>query len=214
MQLSHALLEQDNLLVFRVEHTEGFDSENYMEWELIPIETVVLCEQDGFFIIPAFQIREPDEKQHCFIDLAMPERIADYAYFISSGSVERKYLYECDGEVISAIPIDGFGVYELFYSRINPEVGLSVLRRGLELVDRKTFIAEDLGYILRDENRFDEAIQMFRISADAEPSSYFIYQELAEPYDRVGQPGLSKQYRNKGPEQETQLARKPWWKLW
>lgn len=214
MQLSHALLEQTEIQLFRVENSGEFDYDNFIEWDVTPIEAEVLSEQDGFFIMRAFQITEPGEKIECFIDLTMPERITDYAYFISSGAVERKYFHECDGEVICAVPIDGFGVYDLFYSRINPELGLSVLRRGLELSNRKTFIAEDLGYILRDEGRFEEAIQAFSISASEEPSSYFIYLELAELYDQLGQPQLSKQYRDKCPDQNTQPERKPWWKLW
>lgn len=214
MQLSHALLDQKDVSIFRVDDSGEFDSDNFMEWDIVPIETEVLCEQDGFFIIHAFKITEPGEKIDCFIDLTMPERIPDYVYLINSGTVERKYIHECDGEVICAVPIEGFGMYELFYSRINPELGLSVLRRGLELADQKTFIAEDLGYILRDEGRFEEAIQAFMISASEEPSSYFIYHELAELYDKLGQSQLSKQYRDKCPDQNIQPGRKPWWKLW
>ncbi|MEJ2156912.1 MAG: hypothetical protein P8X96_16365 [Desulfobacteraceae bacterium] len=214
MQLSHALLEMHDIRIFRVEDSEEFDSDNFIKWDVTPIETDVLLEQDGLFILRAFQIKGPNEKIDCFIDLTMPERIADYAYFIGSGNVERKYLHECDGNVICAIPIDGHGVYDLFYSKINPDLGLSVLRRGLELATRKVFIAEDLGYILRDEGRIEEAIEAFSISASEEPSSYFIYHELAELYDQLGQTELSKQYRDKCPKQDTQMKRKPWWKLW
>lgn len=214
MQFSHFLLEESGVRILRVEGSGGLGSESFMEWEVIPIETDVLFAQDGFFILCAFQIMGPNEKIDCFIDLTMPERIADYAYFISSGTVCRKHLHECDGDVICAIPIDGSGVYDLFYSKINPELGLSVLRRGLELTARKTFIAEDLGYIYRDEGRIEEAIQAFSISASEEPSSYFIYQELAELHEQLGQTELSKKYRDKCPEQDFQPKRKPWWKLW
>lgn len=214
MKLSHALIEKDDTGIFRIEDSEKFDSENFMEWDLTPIETNVLFEEDGFFILRAFQITGPDEKIDCFIDLTMPERIVDYAYFMNSGTVVRKYPHECDGDVICAVPIDGYGVYDLFYSKIQPEIGLAVLRRGLELTSRKAFIAEDLGYILRDEGHLEEAIQAFSISASEEPSSYFIYHELAELYEQMGQTELSKKYRDMCPEQDILPKTKPWWKLW
>ena len=214
MQLSHALLENSDVQILRVEDSGEFDSESFKEWNVTPVGTDVLLEQDGFFILRAFQIIEPNQKIDCFIDLTMPERIADYAYFIGSGTVDRKYLHECEGDIICAIPIDGHGVYELFYSKIDPELGMTVLRRGLELSNRKVFIAEDLGYILRDEGRVEEAIKAFSISASEEPSSYFIYHELAELYDQVGQTELSKKYRDKCPVQDIYKEKKLWWKLW
>lgn len=214
MQFSYALFEKNDVRIFRVGDSGEFDSDNFMEWDVTPIETDILIEQDGFFILRAFQITGPNQKIDCFIDMTMPERIVDYAYFIKSGTVERKYLHECDGDVICAVPIDGHGAYDVFYSRINPELGLSVLRRGLDFASRKAFIAEDIGYILRDEGRIEEAIQAFSISASEEPSSYFIYQELAGLYDHLGQSELSKMYHDKCPEHDIQPKRKPWWKLW
>jgi tetratricopeptide (TPR) repeat protein len=148
------------------------------------------------------------------MDLTMPERISDYAYFVNSGAVERRYLHECNGEVICAVPIDGLGVYDLFYSRTEPELGLSVLRDGFERANRKTFIAEDLGYILRDEGRLEEAIQAFRVAASAGPSSNFIYLELANLYDMLDQPDLATEFRAKCPDQNHSPGKKPWWKLW
>ena len=48
------------------------------------------------------------------------------------------------------------------------------------------YIAEDLGYIFRDERRFREAAEMFKIAVDEGPSSYFIYGELAGAYAELG----------------------------
>jgi hypothetical protein len=36
---------------------------------------------------------------------------------------------------------------------------------------------------------------MFQIAVDAEPSSYFIYGELADCYDKVGQTQQANKYR-------------------
>src|SRR5438093_9550822 len=74
----------------------------------------------------------------------------------------------------------------MYYSRKRPEVGIDILRRGLAIARRKHYIAEDLGYIFRDERRFAEAAEMFRISVEEGPSSYFIYGELAGAYAELG----------------------------
>ncbi len=127
--------------------------------------------------------------------MCLPERISDYAYFLRGDRVESRYHHECDGDIICAVPIDCFGVYELFYSRIAPETGIEILKQGLAASPHKIYIAEDLGYILRDEGRFAEAAEMFQIAVDAEPSFYFIYGELAGCYDEIGQTDKARKYR-------------------
>ncbi|MFN9246388.1 MAG: tetratricopeptide repeat protein, partial [Planctomycetota bacterium] len=92
------------------------------------------------------------------------------------------------------VPIDCFGVYELFYSRIAPDLGIDILRKGLALSQNKLHIAQDLGYILRDERRFAEAAIAFQLAVDVGPSSYFIYGELAGCYDEIGDAANAKKY--------------------
>jgi uncharacterized protein HemY len=48
---------------------------------------------------------------------------------------------------------------------------------------------------LRDERRFDEAVKVFEIAAKEGPSSYFIYGELADCYDQIGDKGQASKYR-------------------
>ena len=74
-------------------------------------------------------------------------------------------------------------------------MGIRILRDGLNNSDRKCFIAEDLGYILRDEGRTEEAITAFRYSADEGPSSEFIYLELMQLYDEIGDAEKVEHYR-------------------
>jgi uncharacterized protein HemY len=69
-----------------------------------------------------------------------------------------------------------------------------VLKRGLAASKRKHFIAEDLGYIFRDEGRYQEAAEMFQLAADEEVSSYFIYGELAQMYVKIGNVEKQKKY--------------------
>ena len=79
--------------------------------------------------------------------------------------------------------------------RTAPDIGIEILKQGLVASPHKTYIAEDLGYILRDEIRFAEAAEMFQIAVDAEPSSYFIYGELAGCYEEIGQTDKARKYR-------------------
>lgn len=214
MKLSTALTKHPDVKILRIDDSEELDFDRFADWRVDPVTGGVLEMDSGFFLLQALQILDSGDEVGCYIDLTMPERIPDHVYFVQSGVIGRQYIHECDGEVICTVPIDGFGQYDLYYSRTKPEVGISVLRRGLDLAARKGFIAEDLGYILRDEERFEEAIDAFRISATGEPSSDFVYLELAGLYDQIGRSDLAEEYQAKCPDQVQSQASKPWWKFW
>jgi len=147
--------------------------------------------------------------------MVLPERIADYAYFLESGHLRRLYLHEVEGEVISAVAIDAFGLYELFYSRTAPDLGVEVLRAGLDASPHKAFMAEDLGYILRDEERYAEAADAFQLSVEEGPSSPFIFAELAGCYRQLGDQEKAQAYQERFSAAgipELPLPRKRWWK--
>ena len=132
---------------------------------------------------------------NCYMDISLPERINDYTYFVADEDIRQKYTHEVNGDVIPAIAIDCFGDYELFYSKIAPEVGIEVLRRGLGIGNRKACIAQDLGYIYSDEHRYREAAEMFQIAADEGVSSYFVYDELASAYLQIGELEKARKYK-------------------
>jgi len=158
------------------------------DWELKPLKTDVLSHtgSDGCYVMKALNVLSDGSIRECYIDMNLPERISDYAYFLGKRSLRFGYHHQFPGEIIPAAALECFGVYELFYSRRRPEVGIDVLRRGLAIAKRKGYIAEDLGYILRDEQRFREAAEMFKIAVEETPSSYFIYGELAGAYAELG----------------------------
>jgi tetratricopeptide (TPR) repeat protein len=196
MRLIDALIQYPTIPIFsRVEGPEPCD-DDIRDWEFEPIDAPVLRESDGsnFFIVKAKHVLPDRTIRDCYLDLCLPERISDYAYFLRGDDIERRYLHECEGEVICAIPIDCFGVYDLFYSRIAPEVSINILRKGLAMTAHQQYIAEDLAYILRDERRFAEAAEMFQLAADGEPSSYFIYNELAGCYQEIGELAKAEKY--------------------
>ncbi|WP_425396845.1 tetratricopeptide repeat protein [Aeoliella sp.] len=196
MRLIDVLLSNPRIPIFG--RFEGLESEedNEDDWYLEPIDAPLLEESEvsHFFVVKAKRVL-PGKVDDCYIDICLPERISDHAYFVREGRLEKGYHHEFSGEIICAVPIDCFGVYDLFYSRTMPELGIEILQRGLEVASRKTFIAEDLGYILRDEGRFAEAADMFQLAVDNESSANGIIAELAACYEGSGQSELAAKYR-------------------
>lgn len=204
--------------IFRIDA----ENEDFRLWKLTSISGEYLPGDDGFFMLSAFLILETGEVENCFIDLSLPERINDYVYRRNNGSIERTTVRDTSAEVVCGVPVDNFGSYEIFYSRRRPDIGIGVLHHGLQVSPRKHVIAEDLGYILRDEKRYPEAASAFQTSVDEGPSSYFIIRELSECYARMGNPEAAAVYQQRAADaeaksvkrQQTESAylRTPWWK--
>jgi len=188
-----AISANPNVKFFR-----GLDSgaEHPRDWQLKPLQTELLSdtEADGYHVMKALNVLPDATIRECYLDMNLPEWISDYAFFLETGSLRYGYHHEFPGEIIPAVALDCFGVYELFYSKNRPQIGIDILKRGLAIAKRKGYIAEDLGYIFRDERRFREAAEMFKISVDEGPSSYFIYGELAGAYAELGDSTNERKY--------------------
>ena len=192
MKLAAAIAQYPEIRIFRV--SEDSD-DNQRNWEVEPINSAVLLESEDFYIVKAKHILPDGAIRDCYMDISLPERINDYAYFWDGGSLKVYYPYELKGDIICAVPIDCFGFYELFYSKINPDIGIEILKEGLSISTRKANIARDSGYILREEGRFSEAAEMFQISVDETPSSAYIYGELADCYKQIGETEKAEKYQ-------------------
>jgi tetratricopeptide (TPR) repeat protein len=192
MRLQEAIETHPDVRIFQVENS---DSDQKGGWEVQIADAPVLSQENGIFILKAKNILPDGTIRDCYIDVSMPERVSDHAYQIRDGVLEARYHHEFEGEIICGVPISSFGVYELFHSKNQPEIGIEVLKGGIDRSPKKAAIAEDLGYILRDEGRFPEAAEAFEIAAQEGPSSYFIYGELAVCYDETGNEVLADKYR-------------------
>jgi tetratricopeptide (TPR) repeat protein len=189
MKLKQALFQMPDVSIFQVDADDG----SFLNWKVEPIIAPTLAANyvrdkilDGLFILKAVHISAEGKLEDCYLDVVMPERISETAYLQREGEIIEIKSYNAGGEIIPTVAIEGFGLYELFYSRLQPEIGLSVLRNGLKVAKQKGYIAEDMAYILRDENRKLEAIEAFDIViAEGEPNEY-TYLERAGLLEETG----------------------------
>jgi tetratricopeptide (TPR) repeat protein len=176
------------------------DSENIIEWTIEPTNFELIPDEQGYFLVGAKQVYT-DKTVDCYIDMTTTERITDHVFRLVDGKIIGELFYDYSrkyhSSIIPAIASDCFGNYELYYAKENPQVGIAILRDGLTKSLTKNVIAEDLGYILRDENRNIEAIEAFLVSEKNEPSSAYIYLELSQLYGQLGQLDKQLEYEQK-----------------
>lgn len=197
MQIKDIFTDKNSAKIFYITST---DSDNIIDWTIEPTDLELIPDEEGYFIVPAKQIYT-DRTVDCFIDITTTERITDHVFRLVDGKVIGELFYEYSrknqNSIIPSVASDCFGIYELYYAKENPQVGIDILRNGLTKSLTKNVIAEDLGYILRDENRNIEAIEAFLISEQNEPSSEYIYLELSQLYRQLGQLDKQLEYEQK-----------------
>ena len=170
------------------------ETNNPLEWEIAPTDFDLIPDTVNTYLVKAKQVFA-DKTIDCFISIEVPERIVDYVIKpCHHGNTASESIYDQEYSIIPAVASNCFGNYELYYARENPQVGIDILKAGLPKAKQKNVVAEDLGYILRDENRIEEAIEAFLISEQNQPSSEFIYSELSELYRIIGASDKQSEY--------------------
>lgn len=173
------------------------ETDNELEWTIAPTNFELLPEGEASYFVKAKQVYT-DKTSDCYISITTPERIAEVVIKrTADGQIVAESVYDQPNTVIPAVASDCFGDYNLFYAKENPQVGIDILKGGLTKATNKNIVAEDLGYILRDEERTVEALDAFKISEQAKPSSKYIYLELSRLYKRLGQTEKQLEYENK-----------------
>lgn len=173
------------------------DDENSLKWKIQPTSLQIIPDEEGHFLVKAKIIDNQQLEESGYINLSTPERIADYVIY-NFNNPQFDNIYELKGkDVIPTVASDCFGLYELYYSKNNPDIGIEILKSGLDKSHQKNVIAEDLGYILRDENRLEEALEYFLISEQNEPSSEYIYSEIEGIYHSLGNDEKAEEYKLK-----------------
>ena len=173
------------------------DDENELNWTIAETDFELIPEEENYYFVRAFEVSE-NQKTDCYIGVMTPERIAEIVIKQnSSGQTRVESIYDQEKSIIPAIASDCFGDYELFYAKENPQVGIDILKSGLLKATNKNVVAEDLGYILRDEGRVEEAVEAFKISEENGPSSEYTFWELAGLYEQLGQIDKQTEYKQK-----------------
>jgi len=173
------------------------DNDNELNWTVEPTDFELIPEEENYYFVKAFEVSE-NNKTNCYIGIMTPERIAEIVIKQNSdGQTEVESIYDQEKSIIPAIASDCFGDYELFYVKENPQVGIDILKSGLTKATNKNVVAEDLGYILRDEGRIEEAVEAFKRSEESGPASEYTFWELAQLYEQLGQTEKQLEYEKK-----------------
>lgn len=191
--LMDSIKKYPNCKIFKVENSNG----SLLQWAITPTELKIIPHSEAHFLVIADIIDKNKSKSKGYINLNTPERIADYViYDLDNPKVCGIYDLK-EKEVIPSVASDCFGLYEMYYSKFDPEIGIETLKKGLELSTEKSVIAEDIGYILRDENRLNDALKYFLISEKLKPSSEYILGEIEDIYKSQGNEKKAEEYRVK-----------------
>jgi tetratricopeptide (TPR) repeat protein len=188
--------------IYKDGHTKVFivteqDDDNELNWTVEPTDYELIPEEENYYFVKAYEVSQ-NGKTDCYIGVMTPERIAEVVIKQNSnGQTEIESIYDQEKSIIPAIASDCFGDYELFYSKENPQLGIDILKSAITKATNKNVVAEDLGYILRDEGRVKEAIEAFKISEENGPSSEYTFLELAGLYEQLGQLDKQTEYRQK-----------------
>ena len=173
------------------------DSDDELEWSIEPTDFETIPEEEGVYFVKAKEVML-DRTADCYLGIMTPERIAEAVIkFDENGVMVAESINDQANTVIPAVASESYGDYSLYYAKTNPQIGVDVLEEGLVKARNKNIVAQDLGYILRDEERFEEAIRAFKISEKLGPSSEYIYLELSRLYKRLGQAEKQKEYEQK-----------------
>ena len=173
------------------------DDDNELNWTVEPTDYELIPEEENYYFVKAYEVSQ-NGKTDCYIGVMTPERIAEVVIKQNSnGQTEIESIYDQEKSIIPTIASDCFGDYELFYSKENPQLGIDILKSAITKATNKNVVAEDLGYILRDEGRVKEAIEAFKISEENGPSSEYTFLELAGLYEQLGQLDKQTEYRQK-----------------
>ena len=186
--------------IFRV--TNFYETEEIADWQvektpfqIIP-DPAIADMYDEVLIVRGFLVGK-GKTENCFMEICMPERISEFIFRMINNEVVIDNAYEKNLKAIPAMASDCYGDYELYYSEENPQIGINVLKEGLDISSNKNVVAEDLGYILTDEGKLEEAVEAFKLSEQYGTSSEYTYWELACLYEQLGLKNEKEKYLQK-----------------
>jgi hypothetical protein len=191
MKLGTTLFRTD-LKVFEV--VESDLAGDCLDWNLVPLAGQTLAKEntlsglaDGYFVLAALLVHRDWRTEEAYTDVSLPERNIDGHFLMRNNQVVRGTgALVANAQVIPAVAIENFGIYDQYYVKGHAEVGLKILQDGLRVAKLKGPIALDLAYILRDEKRCPEAVEAFTLSISQNDGvNYFQYSERAKLFTKL-----------------------------
>jgi len=167
---------------------------DYHDWNLVSLEGQTLAKEntlsglaDGYFVLEGLLVHVDGSVEQAYVDVVLPERNIGSHFLLRNQEIVRGLgTLIPNAQVIPAVAIEKFGVYDQYYVKGHAEVGMKVLRDGLAVAKSKGPIALDLAYILRDEKRYAESTEAFTLAIDqGEGVDYFCYSERAKLFTKL-----------------------------
>lgn len=195
MKISNLILVKYDFEIMEITNSED---ENPLNWSLLSNNEKVIP-SEGHFLVRSQEILN-DEVKTCWMNVSTPEMISDYVFTIDAkkNKIVLNDYHSLADKVVTNKLSNTFTNYEFYYTKVKPIIGIEILKNEIENVSEKGLICEYLGYIFRDEKEKEKALEWFLKSLEfGEPSSEYIYGEIAGLYDEIGKTELAKKYRNK-----------------
>jgi len=173
------------------------DYDNELNWTIEPTKHELIPAEENHYFVKAFEVSQSSIAE-CYMGIMTPERVIQFVIKEDeNGQAYVESIYHQENSIIPAIACDFSGYYGIYYAKENPQAGIEVLRSGLENATNKSAVAEDLGYILIDEERINEAIEAFEISEKNTPTTRYTFFELAKLYEQRGAVDKNAEYMEK-----------------
>ncbi|EHO09282.1 hypothetical protein HMPREF9714_01960 [Myroides odoratimimus CCUG 12901] len=139
------------------------DNEDVLEWEVEATQYSVLPDEEGNFFVKGLEISNTGISE-VYVGITLPERISEIG--LIKNTLEQIEVLEnmFSSQFLPLVACESYGNYELYYVHTNPKIGIEVLEEGLQQSNHYGAIAEDLGYIYRDEQCIHQAIKLLRLA--------------------------------------------------
>jgi tetratricopeptide (TPR) repeat protein len=173
------------------------DYDNELNWTIEPTNHELIPAHEDHFFVKAFEVSQYTTSE-CYMEFKTPEQVTGIV--VKENANGQPYvgnIYHQENTIIPAIACDFPGFYDIYSAKENPQIGIDVLRNGLQKATNKSAVAENLGCLLIDEERIDEAIEAFTISEKNTPTNQSTFFELAKLYAKRGEMDKSAEYTAK-----------------
>lgn len=174
------------------------EDEHPLNWSLLSTDEKVIP-SSGHYLVRGQQILNNTERT-CWMNISTPEMTSDYVFTIDAknSKIVLNHYHVLSNEVIPNKLSNTFVNYEFYYTKINPQIGIDILKKEIENVSEKGLICEYLGYIYRNEGEQNRAIDWFLKCLEfGEPSSKSIYKEISNLCYEQGKLEIAKKYQRK-----------------